>query len=87
MVAYNSNLSNEIILTDMYLYTSSGGWRYVRLFDSEFKQLKSQLEEKFASKNMIIVGKKVKKVGTFDVEIEGVNCKTHPYKSRIRRFS
>ena len=56
----------------MYLYTSSGGWRYVRLFVSEFKQLKSQLEEKFASKNIIIVGKKVKKVGTFDVEIEGV---------------
>ena len=56
----------------IYIYIYSGGWRYVRLFESEFKHLKSQLEEKFPSKKIIIAGKKVRNVGTFDVEIEGV---------------
>ena len=42
------------------------------MFESEFKHLKSQLEEKIPSKKIIIAGKKVRNVGTFDVEIEGV---------------
>ena len=41
------------------------------MFESGFKNLKSQLEEKFPNTKIIIAGKKVRKVGTFDVEIEG----------------
>jgi len=61
----------KMVLTIKISYC--GGWRYRRIYEPKFKQVKSQLESKFPRNKIEIIGRKVPGgVGTFEVEIEGV---------------
>ena len=54
-------------------FVCSGGWHKHKLFESEFKQLKSKLEKTTFSKSqtVAVTGWKYFVPGTFDVEING----------------